>query len=224
VHLGNRLLAIARQQGEKDPKAGLAFLDKLSEAVAPDRAAPNWTKELGGVRQRLQAGALPLARALDYAQQVARGLAAAHDKGIVHRDLKPENIFVTEDGHAKVLDFGLAKLTEAASGPLSSESMSPTELLTETGSIFVQIGDENVHLVRCLLDEVFGSENFQQTIHRSMDGVTCRIEFQAGIHNSEFPTRILSQFFIVNILNNSCQGIPFTIKCVFRSIIIHPRQ
>ncbi|MDP2876045.1 MAG: protein kinase [Holophaga sp.] len=53
-------------------------------------------------------GPLPLKRALSIAEQVARGLAAAHEKGIVHRDLKPENIFLTRDGDAKLLDFGLA--------------------------------------------------------------------------------------------------------------------
>ncbi len=60
------------------------------------------------LRERLAAGPLPVAKALDFAAQVARGLAAAHGKGIVHRDLKPENIFLTADG-VKLLDFGLAK-------------------------------------------------------------------------------------------------------------------
>jgi eukaryotic-like serine/threonine-protein kinase len=63
------------------------------------------------VQMRLAGGPLPLRRALDYALQIAHGLAATHDKGIVHRDLKPQNVFVTEDGRVKILDFGLAKLT-----------------------------------------------------------------------------------------------------------------
>src|SRR5215813_165840 len=62
------------------------------------------------LREQLNEGALPVRAAIDYAQQIASGLAAAHAKGIIHRDLKPENLFITTDGRVKILDFGLAKL------------------------------------------------------------------------------------------------------------------
>ena len=67
------------------------------------------------LRSRLQSGPLPVRKAVEYALQIARGLAAAHLQGILHRDLKPENIFVTRDGQIKILDFGLAKLIQPES-------------------------------------------------------------------------------------------------------------
>src|SRR5262245_18766362 len=63
------------------------------------------------LRERLKQGKIPIRKTADYAVQIARGVAAAHDRGIVHHDLKPENIFITRDGVVKILDFGLAKLT-----------------------------------------------------------------------------------------------------------------
>src|SRR5882672_12239661 len=64
------------------------------------------------LRQRIGGVTLPQRRAIDYALGIAHGLAAAHEKGIVHRDLKPDNIFITKDGRVKILDFGIAKLTQ----------------------------------------------------------------------------------------------------------------
>ncbi len=69
------------------------------------------------LRERLAEGPLPANRAIDFAIQTARALAAAHDKGIFHRDLKPENIFVTPGNQIKILDFGLAKLTQVNGKP-----------------------------------------------------------------------------------------------------------
>ena len=62
---------------------------------------------------RLQRGPLTVRRALDFIVQIVRGLAAAHEKGVLHRDLKPANVFVTTDDRVKILDFGIAKLTES---------------------------------------------------------------------------------------------------------------
>jgi len=73
------------------------------------------------LRDQLETGGLPIRKAIDYAQQIAHGLAAAHEKGIVHRDLKPENLFVSNDGCVKILDFGLAKLRPQRNDVISSE-------------------------------------------------------------------------------------------------------
>jgi eukaryotic-like serine/threonine-protein kinase len=91
------------------------------------------------LRARLSGGALSVRKATDYAIQIASGLAAAHEKGIVHRDLKPENLFLTSDGRVKILDFGLAKLTQAE-GHAQQHSNLPTAAGTEPGIVLGTLG------------------------------------------------------------------------------------
>ena len=99
------------------------------------------------LRSRLGAGAISPRKSIDYAVQIAKGLAAAHEKGIVHRDLKPENVFLTKDGRVKILDFGLAKLKpEAAeSGQTDMKTVSGG---TEPGVVLGTMGYMSPEQVR----------------------------------------------------------------------------
>jgi eukaryotic-like serine/threonine-protein kinase len=97
------------------------------------------------LRDALSGGALPIRDAVDYAIQMATGLAAAHEKGIVHRDVKPENVFVTVDGRVKILDFGVAKLVHGV--PHSAPPASPCEA-TIPGALIGTIGYMSPEQVR----------------------------------------------------------------------------
>ena len=99
------------------------------------------------LRSALAGGRLPQRKTIDYGIQIARGLAAAHDKGIVHRDLKPENVFVTSDGRVKILDFGLAKLTHTEErGPATN--LPTASAGTEPGVVMGTLGYMSPEQVR----------------------------------------------------------------------------
>src|SRR3989440_7205203 len=99
------------------------------------------------LRQRMGGTAQPQRRAIEYALKIANGLAAAHEKGIVHRDLKPDNIFITKDGRVKILDFGIAKLTQAE-GSRSQTDIPTRRVDTDPGMVLGTVGymsPEQVH-------------------------------------------------------------------------------
>jgi Tol biopolymer transport system component len=102
------------------------------------------------LRERMAGQPLAPRKVLELGVQIARGLAAAHERGIVHRDLKPDNVFVTRDGSVKILDFGLAKLQRVGvsllADPGSTES--PTASITEPGTVLGTVGYMSPEQVR----------------------------------------------------------------------------
>lgn len=87
------------------------------------------------LRERMRAHLLPLEEVLNVAVQIATALDAAHANGIVHRDIKPENIILRRDGIAKVVDFGLAKLTSQGSELVDGETPTRDHFKTESGVV-----------------------------------------------------------------------------------------
>jgi len=127
----------------------LSIFDIGTADIGEANGAPYVVSELlegETLRERLRPGPLSSRKALDCAQQIARGLAAAHEKGIVHRDLKPENIFITDDGRAKILDFGLAKFTRPE---VDASGDAPTQqIATDAGTVMGTVGYMSPEQVR----------------------------------------------------------------------------
>ncbi len=109
--------------------------------VGANEGSPYVVSELlegGTLGSSLLDGPLPVRKVIDYALQLARGLAAAHSKGVVHRDLKPENVFLTRDGWVKILDFGLAKQMKSSGfGGSQVPTLAPA---TEIGAVLGTVG------------------------------------------------------------------------------------
>jgi Tol biopolymer transport system component len=131
----------------------------------------------GTLRERLALGALGARKAAEYAAQIARGLAAAHERGIVHRDLKPENLFVTRDGLVKILDFGVAKLGRPGeeAGEAESETLSNTSPGTVLGTMGYMSPEQARGLVADHRSDVFslGAVLFEMlTGRRAFRGTT----------------------------------------------------
>ena len=142
----NRVLRFeqeARAAGQLNHPNILAVYDVGIHAGAPYVVSELLEGE--SLRSRLQKGALPSRKAIDYARQIAEGLAAAHDKGIVHRDVKPDNLFITSDGRVKILDFGIAKLTRPSDDAAQHTGL-PTE--TEAGMVVGTAGYMSPEQVR----------------------------------------------------------------------------
>jgi serine/threonine protein kinase/Tol biopolymer transport system component len=169
------------------------------------------------LREHLNRGPLPARKAIDFAIQCAHGLAAAHDKHIVHRDLKPENLFVTREGRLKILDFGLAKLTQPQP---ESDGAGPTQTHgTEPGTVMGTAGYMSPEQVR-------GADTDQRTDIFAFGAIlyemlTGRRAFQRGT-SAETMTDILRDDPLV--VSQAVQSVPPGLQRVARRCLEKNRE
>lgn len=172
AHLSDDPAALARFEREAQAVAALSHPNILAihDFGNTDGVAYTATELLEGetLRARLTEDALTPRKAIEYAIQIVRGLAAAHERGIIHRDLKPENVFITRDGIVKILDFGLAKT--AAVAPLASAE---TQLGADTtpGTVLGTVGYMSPEQVRGLaVDQRTDIFSFGATFYEMLTG------------------------------------------------------
>ena len=135
--------------------------------------------------ESVRRGPLPVRKALDFAVQIAVGLAAAHEKGIVHRDLKPDNLFVTKDGRIKILDFGLAKVMQP------KEQATNAATLTMPGVAMGTVGYMSPEQVRGLATDhrtdifAFGAILYEMTMGKRAFERSTSADTMSAILNEE---------------------------------------
>jgi eukaryotic-like serine/threonine-protein kinase len=196
AHLSSDASRLKRFEQEAQSAAALNHPNILAVyQLGSYQGAPYLVSELlegETLREELKQGPLSQERALDYAQQIADGMSAAHERRIIHRDLKPENLFVTNEGRVKILDFGLAKLTEADSG--SAETVASVGVQTHPGMIAGTVGYMSPEQVRGeKLDTrtdlfSFGVVLYEMvTGRRPFEGDTSGVTFEAILNRQPTP-------------------------------------
>ena len=153
AHLSSNADALARFEREAKAVASLSHPNILAihDFGNQDGVAYAVMELLEGetLRSKLEDCTVSARDAVELAQQIVRGLSAAHGRGVVHRDLKPENVFVSPEGHVKILDFGLAKRIEPADS--DEQTSAPTATgLTEPGTVMGTVGYMSPEQVRGL--------------------------------------------------------------------------
>ncbi len=165
-----------RKRFEREAKAAaslshpnICYVHEIDEADGKSFLAMELV-EGEGLDERIGKGPLPLGEGLDLAQQIADGLQAAHEKGVVHRDIKPGNIIITPDGRAKILDFGLALLTEGSKLTKLDTTVGTVAYMSPEQSQGAEVDHRtDIWALGCILYEmVCGQRPFQGTYDQAV--------------------------------------------------------